>query len=175
VIARGNAGGRIVLDDDDRRSFVAALSRISDHRGWRVHAYCLMDTHLHLVVETPEPNLGSGMGQLLGRHAHRFNRRHDRFGHLFAGPFSASIVKTEPYAIQVCAYVVLNPVRAALVEDPDDWAWSSYRATAGLIDAPAFLETRLMPRMPHPNLRRSREIYREHIRDLAEHPRPGSG
>ena len=175
VITRGNAGGRIVLDDEDRRAFVTGLSRVSQHIGWRIHAYCLMDNHVHLVVQTPEPNLGSGMARLLGRHAHRFNRRHDRYGHLFAGRFTASLVDTETYAIQVCAYVVLNPVRAKIVDHPADWPWSSYRATAGLVRVPEFVDTTLMPGMLHPDPDRARAIYIEHLRELAEHPRPGSG
>jgi putative transposase len=175
VIARGNGGCRIVFDDDDRRALVAGIARATEHFGWLVHAYCVMDTHLHAIVETPEPTLGRGMQRLLGGYAFEFNRRHGRYGHLFAGPYSASLVDTESYAITLCAYVVLNPVRAGLVVAPADSAWSSYRATAGLIHAPTFLETRLVPGMLHPDRRRSQELYRRLVRDAAEHPRPGSG
>jgi len=128
VVARGNGGGRIVTDDDDRLSLIAGMARAAERADWRVHAYCLMDTHLHAVVETPAPTLGSGMRRLLGGYAYEFNQRHGRYGHLFAGPFSASFVESEAYAVEVCAYVVLNPVRAGLVQAPEDWRWSSYRA-----------------------------------------------
>jgi hypothetical protein len=111
----------------------------------------------------------------LGGYAFEFNRRHGRHGHLSAGPFSASLVETEAYAIEVCAYVVLNPVRAGLVRAPEDWRWSSYRATAGLIAAPPSLETRLMPEMLHPQRKRALELYRLLVRETAERPRPGSG
>jgi putative transposase len=167
VIARGNAGTRIVLDDDDRRAFVAALARVSERNGWQVHAYCLMDTHLHAVIETPEPNLGTGMKRLLGGYAFEFNRRHGRYGHLFAGPYTSSIVETDAYAIEVCTYVVLNPVRAGLVNDPADWPWSSYRASAGLVRPPAFVETWLLPSMLDPDARRARELYRERVDEIA--------
>ena len=175
VIARGNGGSRIVADDDDRQALVAALRHASARYGWRVHAYCLMDTHLHLVVETPEPTLGSGMRRLLGGYAYEFNQRHGRYGHLFAGPFSSSLVATEAYAIEVCAYVVLNPVRAGLVPAPEDWGWSSYRATAGLVTQPPFLETDLVPSMLHAHRKRSQALYRQLVRDAAKRPRPGSG
>jgi REP element-mobilizing transposase RayT len=175
VIARGNAGGQIVLDDDDRRTIIATLRRTAEREGWRVHAYCLMNNHIHLVVETPEQTLGSGMRRLLGGYAAGFNRRHGRYGHLFGGPYSASLVNTDAYAIQVCAYVVLNPVRAGLVNDAADWPWSSYRASAGLVAAPSYLETRLVPGMLHRNSRRARELFREHVGELAVNPRPGSG
>jgi REP element-mobilizing transposase RayT len=175
VIARGNAGISIVLDDDDRRTLITGLARAADRHGWRVHAYCLMDTHLHAVVETPEPTLGAGMQRLLGGYASEFNRRHERYGHLFGGPYTASVIGTDAYAIEVCAYVVLNPLRAGVVGDPADWPWSSYRASAGLVKVPDFLETRLMPDMLHPDPQRARELYREHVREVAERPRSGSG
>jgi putative transposase len=79
AVARGNGGGRIVRDDDDRRSLVTGLGRAAMRSRWRVHAYCLMDTHLHAVVETPDPMLGSGMRLLLGGYAYEFNRRHARW------------------------------------------------------------------------------------------------
>ena len=175
VIVRGNAGARIVVDDEDRHTLVSSLGRTSDRSGWRVHAYCLLDTHLHAVVETPEPTLGSGMQRLLGRYACEFNRRHGRFGHLFAGPFSAFLIENEEYAIEVCAYVVLNPVRAGLVSEPEDWRWSSYRATAGLVSTPPFLETALLPAMLNDDSRRAEELYRELVRDMMKRPRPRSG
>ncbi|CAN5234535.1 hypothetical protein BH09ACT13_BH09ACT13_00350 [soil metagenome] len=148
---------------------------MSERSAWRVHAYCVMDTHLHAVIETPEPTLGAGMRRLLGGYAFEFNRRHGRFGHLFAGPFSASLVDNEAYAIEVCAYVVLNPVRAGLVSSPDDWKWSSCRASAGLVATPGFLETRLVPRMLHVNRKRAQELYRQLVRERAEAQDPGSG
>ena len=175
VVARGNGGGRIVTDDDDRLSLIAGLARAAERAEWRVHAYCLMDTHFHAVIETPAPTLGLGMRRLVGGYAYEFNQRHGRYGHLFAGPFSASFVESEAYAVEVCAYVVLNPVRAGLVQAPEDWRWSSYRATAGLVAAPAFLETRLVPAMLHADRKRSQELYRKLVRETAGRPRPGSG
>jgi putative transposase len=175
VVARGNAGIRIVTDDEDRRAFVAGLARTAERFGWLVHAYCLMDTHVHLIVETSEPTLGSGMQRLTGSYAYEFNRRHGRYGHLFAGRYSASLIDTDAHAIVAGAYVVLNPVRAGLVADAVDWAWSSYRASAGLVRAPAFLETRLLPAMLHNDIGRARELYRELVNETAANLTPGSG
>jgi REP element-mobilizing transposase RayT len=175
VVARGNAGSIVVMDDDDRRTLINGLERTADRYRWRVHAYCLMDTHVHLVVETPEPTLGSGMQRLLGGYAFEFNRRHARYGHLFAGPYTASLISTEAHAIEACAYIVLNPVRAGMVVDAADWPWSSYRASAGLVTGLLFVETRLIPSMLHPNRKRAQALYRELVRDAAESPRTGSG
>jgi len=166
VIARGNAGARIVEDDEDRHALIKTLEHVSALLGWRVHAYCLMDTHLHLVVETPEPNLGKGMQRLVGGYARTFNRRHGRYGHLFAGPFKASPIDVEAYAFEVAAYVVLNPLRAGLVDDPADWPWSSYRATAGLVNVPEFGETGLVFGMLHWDHWLAQSLYREHVRDV---------
>jgi putative transposase len=132
-----------------------------------------MDSHVHAAIETPEPTLGRGMQGLLGGYAFEFNRRHGRYGPLFARPFSASLVETDAYVVELCAYVVMNPLRAGLVQAPEDWSWSSYRATAGLVKAPPFLETTLVPGMLHPRRKRAQVLYRELVRQTAERPRPG--
>ena len=175
IIARGNGGGRIVADDDDRLSLIAGLARTAERAHWRVHAYCLMDSHFHAVIETPAPTLGSGMRWLVGGYAQGYNQRHGRYGHLFAGPFTASLVESEAYAVEVCAYVVLNPVRAGLVLAPEDWRWSSYRATAGLVALPSFLETRLVPAILHVDRQRAKDLYRALVRERMARPGSGSG
>ncbi len=90
-----------------------------------------MDTHLHIVVETPEANLGRGMQRLVGRYALRFNRRHRREGHLFTSPYHATTIETESHFVQACVYVVTNPVTARICAHPRMWPWSSYRETLG--------------------------------------------
>jgi putative transposase len=163
VVARGNGGCRIVLDDADRDAFVDRLARIADRFRWRVYAYCLMDTHLHLVVETPDTTLGVGMQRLIGGHAFQFNRRHGRSGHLFAGPYYALPIERAAHLTQACVYVVSNPVRAGLVQTAADWRWSSYRATAGLEPTPPFIRTEIIPDSLAADVHRARQIYREAV------------
>jgi hypothetical protein len=98
-----------------------------------------MDNHFHLVVETPEANLSKAMRQLNGVYTQAFNRRHRRVGHVLQGRFKAIVVDRERYLLELCRYVVLNPVRARRTRKPDTYPWSSYRATAGLVPAPAGL------------------------------------
>jgi REP element-mobilizing transposase RayT len=86
-----------------------------------------MDTHYHLVVGTRREPLSRGLCELNGVHARRFNRRHGRFGHLFAERFSARRIESEEYLYEACSYVVLNPVKAALCDRVDDWPWSFSR------------------------------------------------
>jgi putative transposase len=112
------------------------LGRVLERYGWLLYAYCLMNNHYHLVIETPRPNLSLGMRQLNGLYARRFNLRHRRVGHLFQARFRSILVESESYLLAVCRYVVLNPVRASLCDDPADWPWSSYNSTVGSVASP---------------------------------------
>jgi len=141
VISRGAARGPIVLDDLDRKCFLEIFAYVVKRFSWLCHAYCLMDTHYHLVLETPLPNLPDGMRQLNGVYAQSFNDTHDRFGHVFGSRYRSILVEDETYLVELCRYVVLNPVRARACSTPADWPWSSYAATVGLITAPPFLTT----------------------------------
>lgn len=132
VTSRGNARQSIFKDDHDRHLFLMTLKRVTDRYRWLCHAYCLMNNHYHLLVETPEGNLAKGMRQLNGVYTQSYNRRHDRSGHLFQGRYTAILVQKDSHLLEVCRYVVLNPVRARAVERPEQWRWSSYGGTAGL-------------------------------------------
>jgi hypothetical protein len=90
-----------------------------------------MTNHYHLLIETPDGNLSIGMRQLNGVYTQLFNKWHGRTGHLFQGRYKAILIQKDSHLLEVCRYVVLNPVRANMVEQPDDWTWSSYLATAG--------------------------------------------
>jgi REP element-mobilizing transposase RayT len=138
---RGNAGQTIFEDDVDRIAFLSVLGDVVDRMGWLCHAYCLMENHYHLMAETPEANLSDGMRRLNGTYTQRFNRRHERFGHLFQGRYKAILVERESHLLELCRYVVLNPVRAGLVRSANAFPWSSYRATAGGSPAPRLLTT----------------------------------
>jgi len=138
VTSRGNARQNIVLDDRDRALFLDRLAHVIDRFGWRCHAYCLMDNHYHLVIETPQPNLSRGMRQLNGVFTQRINRRHGRVGHLFQGRFKAILVERESYLLELCRYVVLNPIRAGMVTHLERYHWSSYPATRGLVECPGW-------------------------------------
>jgi hypothetical protein len=98
-----------------------------------------MGNHYHLLVETPEPNLSRGMHRLNGLYGQRFNRRHERVGHVFQGRFKGILVEKQSHLLELVRYVVLNPVRAGLVASAAEWEWSSYCATAGLAARPDWL------------------------------------
>jgi REP element-mobilizing transposase RayT len=139
VMSRGNWRSAIFLDTTDRQRFLKLLAHVVEHFGLRCHAYCLMTNHFHLAVKTSEGNLSRAMKQLKGDYAQWWNRRHRRVGHLFQGRFKAQIVQDGQYLVDVCRYIVLNPVRARMVASPAQWRWSSYRATVGISRPPEFL------------------------------------
>jgi len=132
VTSRGNAKRSIFKGDKDREMLLNILEEINDRYHWSCHAYCLMNNHYHLVIETPDGNLSKGMRQLNGVYTMRFNRRHGNVGHVFQGRYKAILTQKESHLMEVCRYVVLNPVRAKAVKTPERWRWSSYRGTAGL-------------------------------------------
>ena len=132
VMSRGDRREAIFHDDQDREMFLETLEQACKKTGWQVHAYCLMNNHFHLVVETPQANLVAGMKWFLGTYTGRFNRRHKLFGHLFSGRYKSLIVdgSGNGYLRTVCDYVHLNPVRAKLLRPEQKlgrYRWSSYR------------------------------------------------
>jgi putative transposase len=141
LTSRGNARAAIYLDDADRRIFLRFLGSTVSRFKWRLYAYCLMGNHYHLLAETPLPNLSKGMRHLNGCYTQAFNRRHSRVGHVLQGRFDAKLVERETYLLELGRYIALNPVRAGIVKGPDQWPWSSFRATAGLDGVPPWLAT----------------------------------
>jgi putative transposase len=136
VTARGNERRPVFADTTDRERFLAVLATAVGRYHLLCHAYCLMDNHYHLLLETPDANLSGAMRHLNGVYSQAFNRWHRRSGHLFEGRFQAQLVDRDSYLRAVCRYIVLNPVRAGLVAHPRQWPWSSYRATAGEAPVP---------------------------------------
>lgn len=141
ITSRGDGREIIYLDDRDRTVFLGVLKHVCARFNWVCHGYCLMPNHYHLLVETPDANLALGMRQLNGMYTQRFNRRHGRVGHVFQGRYHAVVVQKESHLLEVARYIVLNPVRAGLARSARSWRWSSYRATAGLANPPAWLCT----------------------------------
>ncbi|MDA8100965.1 MAG: transposase [Nitrospiraceae bacterium] len=135
VTSRGNEKKPVFKDDADRQNFLNTLQHVNKRYNWICHAYCLMTNHYHLLIETPDGNLSLGMRQLNGVYTQLFNKQHGRTGHLFQGRYSAILIQKDSHLLEVCRYVVLNPVRSKMVETPSHYAWSSYAATAGKVKA----------------------------------------
>ena len=141
VTSRGDGGEDIYLSDDDRQAWLETLAQVCERFNWVCHAYCQMSNHYHLVIETPDANLSKGMRQLNGVYTQRFNRSHQRTGHVFQGRFKAILVEKDSYLLELARYVVLNPLRARMIRRLNQWAWSSYPATCGQVAKPDWLQT----------------------------------
>ncbi|MEZ9903899.1 transposase [Vibrio breoganii] len=141
VTARGNERNWIFFQDDDFTLYLTVLDEVCERYNWVIHAYCLMSNHYHLLLETPDGNLSKGMRQLNGVFTQKINRKHNRVGHLFQGRYKSILVDQEAYLLELCRYIVLNPVRAKMVDTPDEWQWSSWHNMVGNNSSPDWLST----------------------------------
>ena len=139
VMSRGNGKQDIFLDSYDRVALLGILAGVVSQYNWLCHSYCLMNNHYHLLLETLDPTLSAGMRQLNSVYSQKFNRRHDRVGHLLQGRFKSILVEKGSYLLELCRYIVLNPVRSGFVKSPEEWVWSSYRGIAGFDRNTSFL------------------------------------
>jgi REP element-mobilizing transposase RayT len=141
ITSRGNGRNLIYFQDDDFELFLQSLANVCERYNWVVHAYCLMSNHYHLLVETPDANLSQGMRQLNGVFTQSMNRKHHRVGHLFQGRYKAILVNKDAYLLELCRYIVLNPVRANMVNSLEEWPWSSWHCMLGNVKSPVWLST----------------------------------
>ena len=132
VTQRGNDRQLPFETPDDYRVFLETLAECVARYRWQVLSYCLMPTHLHLLLQTPDANLSLGMRRLKGSYARRFNTAHDRSGHVFKGRFESRLIEDEEHLHAALAYIAFNPVQAGLSATPQDWIWSSHAELAGV-------------------------------------------
>jgi REP element-mobilizing transposase RayT len=121
----------LFVDDIERQLFLKLLAGTVAQRRWSCLAYCLMGTHVHLIVRTPAADLDAGMQSVLSSFAIRLNTRRETRGPVFGGRYGCRLIEHERYLSEVLRYVVLNPVRAGLCAQPSQWPWSSHLALAG--------------------------------------------
>ena len=170
LLDRGDRQEAIFHDDADRELFLATLAQACTRCGWRVNALVLMTNHYHLLVETPEANLVSGMRWFQTTYTVRFNRRHALSGHLFQGRYKAVVVDPEArgYSITLSDYIHLNPVRARMISLQDrlyDYQWSSYRWYATRAGRPSWFESeRVLGELGLEDTREGRRHYVERMR-----------
>lgn len=134
IVHRGHDRGPVFLTDTDRWTYLDSLREFRRTLGLRIFGYCLMTNHVHLIVDPGVDGaaIGRFMKGLAGRHTRRLNRLNSRTGTAWEGRFKSSLIDTDSYLLACSRYVDLNPVRAGVVSRPEDYAWSSFRALAGL-------------------------------------------
>jgi len=169
VGSKGNRGCVIYEDDFERRMFLRLLSLVTERFGWICHAYVLMSNHFHLLIQLDVGGLSDGMQLLNGCFAKFSNQRHGYVGqHLFRNRFWSEQIEDDAHLRQTARYIILNPVRARICESPDEWPWSSYRASAGLEFAPSFLAATRHLQLFGVSPSAARRAYRAFVRDGVE-------
>jgi len=171
-MAHGVADLPVFRSNDDRDTFLMLFEQVVGLNNWRCHAYCLMGTHYHLLVETPEPNLAKGMHRLNGFYAAGFNRRYGTRGHVFERRYESVVVESEAHFMTVVAYVAANPVRAGMRDHPEQWPYGSYAALVGSAPPVAFLGRDVLPRF-HTDEERAVELLRAFVTEYLAMPRAG--
>lgn len=131
VMLRGNGGQNIFFDDDDHHHFYLLLQQGIARHGHRIHGFCLMSNHVHLAIQVGEEPLAKIMQNLSFRYTRWVNQKQKRIGHLFQGRYKAVMVDRDAYLLELVRYIHLNPVRAKLVRQPQNYAWSGHRAYLG--------------------------------------------
>jgi len=163
IAALAVAQDAVFREGADRQRLLLQLERVTATYEWNCLGYCLMGTHFHIVVHTPEPNLSMGMQHLCGAYAQWFNWKYERRGHLFARRFMSVHITRDPQLLETHRYVALNPVRAGLCRHPGDWIWGSFRALAGLEPAPDFLNSTAVLDLFTSGARAAQSVYADFV------------
>lgn len=142
MTAHGGTGRRLFRDDGDFEQFLSTFARVSASRDWSVRSYCLLNTHYHLLLDTPHGDIAAGMQFLNGRYAEWVNASRGEKGHVFRERYNAVLVSAPGHLIELYRYLALNPVRAMLCSRAEVWPWSSYAQLLGVEPARPFLAVR---------------------------------
>ena len=136
TILRGNDGQTIFFDDKDRTRFYFLIQEGIERFGHQIHAFCLMTNHVHLAIQISDIPLSRILQNLSFRYTRWVNWRQKRSGHLFQGRYNAVLIDADTYFQELIRYIHLNPVRAGVVKDPEDYVWSGHRAYLGFETIP---------------------------------------
>ena len=172
VTSRGNERKAIFRDDQDREIFLKLLSRAVEQFYLRLHGYVLIDNHYHLLIETPRGGLHRALRYLNGVYTQTFNRRHGRVGHVLQGRYKSILVDKDSYLLELCRYVVLNPVRARMVSSVADWQWSSYLAMIAKSGGPDWLATERVLSLFSDSAIKARRAFARFVAEGVDHPSP---
>ena len=133
-MSRGDDRKKIYTGPSDYNRFLGYVVKAKEKYRFYLYAYCLMPNHFHLLLETQLPNISKIMHYLVGSYTTYYNIRHQRCGHLFQGRFKSLVVEKDCYLLELSRYIHLNPVRAGIVMDPNEYPWSSYAGYLGKKD-----------------------------------------
>ena len=166
VTTRGNEQKDIFKSQRDREKFLSYLETAALRYDAVIHAYCLMNNHYHLIVETPRGNLSQIMKHINSSYTTYYNVKRKRAGHLLQGRYKAILVDADEYATELSRYLHLNPVRVGIVKEPEEYRWSSCRYYTGGTSAPAWLRTDFILGYFGKKEDSARKKYRQFVHDL---------
>lgn len=151
----------LFLEKDDYLSMLVLLKETSQDFSLEMYSFCLMPNHIHLLFSTKESNLYDAMRELFSRYAMKFNKKYERKGHLFAGPYRQAVCMDDSYLLAASIYIHLNPVKAGMVKNPQDYRWSSCRLFYMDDSSASFLVPDFILGLLSGSANESKKIYRE--------------
>jgi REP element-mobilizing transposase RayT len=163
VMNRGRRSENIFANSEDFKTFIKLLQESVDLWDIKVSAYCLMSSHYHLLIQTPHGNLSRFMRHLNGIYTQRYNRAHQCDGQLFRGRYKAILVEEDSYLLELVRYIHRNPLQAGLVEDIDQYPWSSHLGYLTVEKEWAWLHKEFVLSMMTTDIRKSPEVYRRFV------------
>ncbi len=163
ITSRGNEQKEIFKSKRDREKFLLYLESATERYKAAIHAYCLMNNHYHLLMETPGGNLSEIMRHINGAYTTYFNFKRNRSGHLMQGRYKAILIEGDAYAKELSRYIHLNPVRAGAITRPQDYPWSSYQYYSGAKEGPEWLKVAFILGFFAKRLSTAQKKYREFV------------
>jgi putative transposase len=150
----------LFLENGDYLFMLALLKEIANNHTLSIYAFCLMQNHIHILLSPEEENLYDAMRDLFSRYAMKFNRKYERKGHLFGGPYRQAVCLDDRYLLAASLYIHLNPVKAGLVLDPQGYRWSSCRLYYESNAPESFVDSDFILRLLSENKNEKRVEYR---------------
>jgi REP element-mobilizing transposase RayT len=161
VTAKAPYGRVLFIDDQDRVRYLVLLAKEVEAREWTVLTFCQMTNHVHLLIRTPQRNLGEGIKSLHERFATDLNRRHRQHGHVFGARFKNGLVQTDRHLHGCFRYIARNPIEAGLCATPGEWPWSGHRSLVGLAEPAGGIDVASAMEWFGPNIGAGRIAYQQ--------------
>jgi len=163
IMSRGIGKMTIFHTDHDWNKFISFMERVITRYNWTCHAYCLMGTHYHILLETPDANMVPGMKQLNQFYSQYYNWKYRRVGPVLQGRYKAYLVQKDEKFLDNSRYIVNNPVEANMVQHLSEWPNSSFKATRGLCKTPSFLHTDFLLSHFSSSSKKAKRMYEEFV------------
>lgn len=167
VLARGNNKQKIFKDEEDYKVYILRLKKYYERHKFILYAYVLMPNHVHLLIETGLTPLSKIMQGLQQSYTYYFHRKYKTVGHLFQGRYKAILCQRDTYLLELVRYIHLNPVRAGLATNPEDYLWSSHLVYIGYLNQ-NYVKKDLVLKILSGNEPKSDKIYCRFIADVVD-------